>query len=198
MSEPVHGDAEFILVGMNTILDREVDMVYHMRSSRDPEQRLRRSIPNPKPKRRRRPLKDNPEATVLATEMSAEAEKEITPASFEQCSCDTRVVRNMAHSEYMAYVRGLLDKPETAALFPTWVNVANPDDAYHQVATPQPDAVCCMTEMQLQAILDSKADIDGELDVDMTTTKGGVKISKFSLDAISIGKDVPPTLLIFF
>ena len=111
---------------------------------------------------------------VLTTEMSAEAEKEITTESFERWSCDTRVARNMAHSEYVAYVRGFFDELETAAFFPTWVSVANLDDGYHQVAAPQPDAVCCVTENQLQAILNSKADIDGELDVDMTTTKDGV------------------------
>jgi hypothetical protein len=80
----------------------------------------------------------------------------------------------MAQSEYVAYVRGLFDEPETAGFFPTWVNVANLDNTYHQVAATQPDAVCCVTENQLQAILDSKADIDGELHVDMTTTKDGV------------------------
>ena len=52
-----------------------------------------------------------------------------------------------------------------------------------------------MTEIQLQAILDSKGDAEGELDVDMMTNASGKRISKFGLEAISIGLDVTDDLL---
>jgi hypothetical protein len=51
-----------------------------------------------------------------------------------------------------------------------------------------------MTEIQLQAILDSKGDDHGILDVDQTVDDSGNKISKFSLEAISLGSDVSPVL----
>ena len=43
------------------------------------------------------------------------------------------------------------------ALFPKWKTVSKiGDSSYHKDATSDPEAICHMTEIQLQAILDSK------------------------------------------
>jgi hypothetical protein len=57
MTTPVHGKTEFILAGVNTILDKKIDIAYHMESSRDRErgiQKLRRHLPDPKGTKRKR------------------------------------------------------------------------------------------------------------------------------------------------
>jgi hypothetical protein len=56
---------------------------------------------------------------------------------------------------------------------------------------PKSDLFCFMTEIQLQAILDNQVGQDGELDVDMTVTAEGEKISKFDIKTISLGDKVP-------
>ena len=45
-----------------------------------------------------------------------------------------------------------------------------------------------MTEIQLQAILDAQGDPTQDLDLDMMTTKDGKRISKFSLEAMTISE----------
>jgi hypothetical protein len=66
------------------------------------------------------------------------------------------------------------------ALFPRWKAMGSSACGHDGPAlAPDPGAMCCMTEIQLQAILDRKGDPDGELDVDMTTNKQGEKLVKY-------------------
>ena len=51
-----------------------------------------------------------------------------------------------------------------------------------------------MTEIQLQEILDAQGDPTQDLDLDMMTTKDGKRISKFSLEAMTIGEEVDKSL----
>ena len=55
-----------------------------------------------------------------------------------------------------------------------------------------------MTEIQLQAILDAQGDPTQDIDLDMMTTKDGQRISKFSLEAMTIGEDVDRALTKLF
>jgi hypothetical protein len=51
---PVHGDKDFILTGMNTILDLNIDIMHHMKTSLEPGiRRLRRGGPKRHPKKRK-------------------------------------------------------------------------------------------------------------------------------------------------
>ena len=56
------------------------------------------------------------------------------------------------------------------------------------------DLRCYMTEIQLQAILDAQGDPTQDLDLDMMTTKDSKRISKFSLEAMTIGEEVDKSL----
>ena len=50
MTDPIHGEDEFVLIGLNSLLDKNIDEVNHTRSSRDPKmgiQNLRHSIAPP-------------------------------------------------------------------------------------------------------------------------------------------------------
>ena len=51
-----------------------------------------------------------------------------------------------------------------------------------------------MTEIQLQAILDAQGDPDEGINLDMMTTVDGRTISKFSIEAITLGKDLSESL----
>ena len=99
-------------------------------------------------------------------------------------------------SEHLPTEEDMLDllssepSPEEA-VFPLWVPLSSDNGA----SAPPKDLICLMTEIQLQAILDNQVGQDGELDVDMTTNKKGEKISKFDIQAISLGDDVTPCLL---
>ena len=55
-----------------------------------------------------------------------------------------------------------------------------------------------MTEIQLQAILDSQGDPSQDINLDMMTTKDGRQISKFSLEAMAIGEEVDTALTKLF
>ena len=111
----------------------------------------------------------------------------LTPAPPpECCNCKPRVARNMSYDTYERYVRDTRAEYEPTgpksendyntwkALFRAWVKLS---DSLTEV-TPDPNATCYMTEIQLQAILDSKGDAEGELDVDMMTNAAGKRISK--------------------
>ena len=72
------------------------------------------------------------------------------------------------------------------ALFPTWA----PLDP-KETDKPLSDRLrCYMTEVQLQTILDHQGAPDDSVDLDFMTTKDGRRISKFSLEAMTIGEDV--------
>ncbi len=117
MSDPAHGEDEFILIGLNTLLDKEIDVVHHMRSSRDPKmgiQNLRRDIAEPQAKprrlsrarRRKRAKLSESSDSLLLTETPAPAQ----PA--EGCNCKPRVARNMSYKAYENYVRETRTKYE--------------------------------------------------------------------------------------
>ena len=55
-----------------------------------------------------------------------------------------------------------------------------------------------MTEVQIQAILDEQGAPDASVNLDMMTTKDGRKISKFSLEAMTLGNDVSKALRALF
>ena len=55
-----------------------------------------------------------------------------------------------------------------------------------------------MTEIQLQAILDSQGDPSQDINLDMMTTRDGRRISKFSLEAMTIGEEVDEALTRLF
>ena len=55
-----------------------------------------------------------------------------------------------------------------------------------------------MTEIQLQAILDSQGDPSQDINLDKMTTKDGREISKFSLEAMTIGEEVDEALTRLF
>ena len=55
-----------------------------------------------------------------------------------------------------------------------------------------------MTEVQIQAILDEQGAPDASVNLDMMTTKDGRKISKFSLEAMTLGDDVSKALRALF
>ena len=80
------------------------------------------------------------------------------------------------------------------AMFPTWAPLIE-GEAY-KIASK--DLRCYMTEIQLQAILDAQGDPTQDLDLDMMTTKDGKRISKFSLEAMTIGEEVTESLTKLF
>ena len=55
-----------------------------------------------------------------------------------------------------------------------------------------------MTEIQLQAILDTQGDPSQDINLDMMTTRDGRRISKFSLEAMTIGEEVDSALTKLF
>ena len=55
-----------------------------------------------------------------------------------------------------------------------------------------------MTEIQLQATLDSQGDPSQDINLDMMTIKDGKQISKFSLEAMTIGEEVNTALTKLF
>ena len=71
------------------------------------------------------------------------------------------------------------------ALFPTWAPLDKREDN-----SLDQSVRCYMTEIQLQAILDAQGDPDAEINLDMMTTADGREISKFSLEAMTVGIDV--------
>ena len=71
------------------------------------------------------------------------------------------------------------------ALFPTWAPLDKREDN-----SLDQSVRCYMTEIQLQAILDAQGDPDAEINLDMMTTSDGREISKFSLEAMTVGTDV--------
>ncbi len=169
MTDPIHGEDEFILIGLNSLLDKNIDVVYHMRSSRDPEtgiQNLRRTIAEPQSKPRRLSrARRRKRAKISESTDSLLLMEDATPAPPpECCNCKPRVARNMSYDTYERYVRDTRAEYEPTgpkseddyntwkALFPGWVRLS---DSLTEV-TPDPDATCHMTEIQLQAILDSK------------------------------------------
>ena len=55
-----------------------------------------------------------------------------------------------------------------------------------------------MTEVQIQAIPDEQGASEASVNLDMMTTKDGRKISKFSLEAMTLGDDVSKALRALF
>ena len=136
----------------------------------------------------------------------------------EQCSCELRLVETIDMENYTKFVDGVSElrlrenyggllsdmrlfqhkepngyvhKPGSGSdlkesLFPTWVPLSE-DPAHQPVAK---DLQCYMTEVQLQAILDSQGDPSEEINLDMMKDQYGKEISKFSLEAMTVGEDV--------
>jgi hypothetical protein len=84
---PVHGDDNFILTGMNTILDLDIDIKHHMRTSIMPGiKRLRRGSNPKRPHKKRRTKSDQKpdiekEKSLLFSEAAYDGEnqKQISP-----------------------------------------------------------------------------------------------------------------------
>ena len=72
------------------------------------------------------------------------------------------------------------------ALLPDWVPL-NPAE---EKASLSESIRCYMTEVQLQAILDHQGDPDKGFDPDMMSTADGRTISRYSLEAVTLGEDV--------
>ena len=130
----------------------------------------------------------------------------------EQCSCELRLVESIDMENYIKFVdnvselrlkenyggllsdkdlfqhqelNGYVQKPNAGSglkesLFPTWVPLTK--DPAHQPVTK--DLQCLMTEVQLQAILDSQGDPSEEINLDMMKDQYGKETSKFSLGAM--------------
>ena len=72
------------------------------------------------------------------------------------------------------------------ALLPDWVPL-NPAE---EKASLSESTRCYMTEVQLQAILDHQGDPEKGFDPDMMSTADGRTISRYSLEAVTLGEDV--------
>lgn len=176
-AKPIKGHHNFVLISNNTLVDLKADLNYQAKTSKEIGVRpLKRLTEEPYHYRdSTTPHKAVANASHLLshkatrTEHASSAETSVEDATENKCKCAPRLVLYMSEEDFLRITGGRWKKK----------------------CKRLKKVTCYMSEIQLQELLNRTASEGSKNEAMDMTTVNGVRISKFDIKAIKIGKNVP-------